>query len=270
MIPSYRGIGLFRGKLINLCGKITQISMSTHGTSIEEEFEVVKFIENNAPFAILLGKTWIERDHARKKEEEVLEQKKQELKFFMTRRITHLIEEHENISKLFNTKDLDVEFGRTQEDPQKTEVPTPDKEEVLPLNPSKESQQCKVTMPKEDKNQNGKRNTETELTGRKARKLSKKRSKIEKLQKVPEGKFAKLELRWDIRIASHGTLPWKRNIVVGNSIAIRPTPQMGRMTFMVRQLAIKPLGPRRNRHNYSNEGFSPVGEIFCLVIYLFH
>jgi hypothetical protein len=51
------------------------------------------------------------------------------------------------------------------------------------------------------------------LIGNKARKLSKKRAKIEKLQKVPEGtsqegKFAKLELRRDIRIVSHGTSPW--------------------------------------------------------------
>jgi hypothetical protein len=36
--------------------------MSAHGTSIEEEFEVINFVENNAPFALLLGKTWIERD----------------------------------------------------------------------------------------------------------------------------------------------------------------------------------------------------------------
>jgi hypothetical protein len=42
-------------------------------------------------------------------------------------------------------------------------------------------------MTKEDKNQNGKRTTETKLTGKKARKLSKKRAKFEKLQKVPEG-----------------------------------------------------------------------------------
>jgi hypothetical protein len=42
-------------------------------------------------------------------------------------------------------------------------------------------------MPREDKNQNGKRNTEMKLTGRKARKIGKKRAKIEKLQKVPEG-----------------------------------------------------------------------------------
>jgi hypothetical protein len=195
MIPSLGGIGLFRGKLITLCGRLTQISMSAHGTSTEEEFEVVKFIENNAPFAILLGKPWIERDQARRKEEEVLEQKKQELKDFMTRRITHLIEEQENRSKLFKTRNLDVEVGRTQEDSQKTEAPTPDREEVLPLNPRKESQQREVTMPRGDKNQNGKRNTETKLTGKKARKLSKKRSKIEKLQKVPEGTSQKENLQ---------------------------------------------------------------------------
>jgi hypothetical protein len=77
MIPSLRGIGLFRGKLITLCGRLTQISMSSHGTSTEEDFEIVKFIENNAPFSILLGKPWIEMDQARRKEEEVLEKKKQ-------------------------------------------------------------------------------------------------------------------------------------------------------------------------------------------------
>jgi hypothetical protein len=86
--------------------------------------------------------------------------------------------------KLFNTRDLDVEVARTQEDSQKTEAPIPDKEEVLPL---KESQQREVTMPKEVKNQNGKRNTKTKLTRKKARKLSKKRANIEKLQKVLEG-----------------------------------------------------------------------------------
>jgi hypothetical protein len=36
MIPSLGGIRLFRGKLINLCGIITQTSMSAHGTSITE------------------------------------------------------------------------------------------------------------------------------------------------------------------------------------------------------------------------------------------
>jgi hypothetical protein len=57
---------------------------------------------------------------------------------------------------------------------------------VLPLNPRKESQQRIVTMLKEDKNQNGKIHTESKLTGKKARNLSKKRAKIENLQKIPE------------------------------------------------------------------------------------
>jgi hypothetical protein len=66
MIPSLRGIGLFRGKLVNLCGRLTQISMNANGTSTEEDFEIIKFIEDNAPFTMLLGKPWIERDQARK------------------------------------------------------------------------------------------------------------------------------------------------------------------------------------------------------------
>ena len=69
MTPSLGGIGLFRGKLINLCGKLTQISMSANGTSTEEEFEVVKFIEENTPFTMLLEKPWIEKYQARRKEE---------------------------------------------------------------------------------------------------------------------------------------------------------------------------------------------------------
>ena len=58
-------------------------------------------------------------------------------------------------------------------------------------------------MPKEDKNQNGKRNYEMKLTGKKARKPSKKRAKIEKLQKVPEGTSQKENLKnWNfVRIS---------------------------------------------------------------------
>jgi hypothetical protein len=94
MTPSLGGLGLFKAKLINLCGKLTQISMNSNGTSTEEDFEIVKFIENSAPFTMLLGKPWIERNRAKRKEEkELLEQKKQELKDFITRRISHLIEE---------------------------------------------------------------------------------------------------------------------------------------------------------------------------------
>ena len=93
----------------------------------------------------------------------------------MTRRITHLIEEQESRSKLFKTRNQNVEDERTLEDSQKTEAPTRDREELLPLNPRKESQQREVTMPRGDKNQNGKRNTEMKLTRNKAGKLSKKR-----------------------------------------------------------------------------------------------
>jgi hypothetical protein len=51
IVPSLGGIRLFRGKLITLCGRLTQTCMNAHGTSTEEEFEIVKFVENNAPFA---------------------------------------------------------------------------------------------------------------------------------------------------------------------------------------------------------------------------
>ena len=137
---------------------------------------------------MLLGKPWIERDQARRKEEEkILEKKKKELKDFMTRRIAHLIKEKKNGSKLFNSRDPDVKAARTLEYPQKIEVPIPNKEEVSPSTLRKESQQCEVTTPEEDKNQNEKRHTEMNLTRKKDRKLSKKRAKIDKLQKVPEG-----------------------------------------------------------------------------------
>jgi Asp-tRNA(Asn)/Glu-tRNA(Gln) amidotransferase B subunit len=44
-----------------------------------------------------------------------------------------------------------------------------------------------VTMPKENKNQNEKKTTETKLTEKKARKLSKKRAKIDRLHNILEG-----------------------------------------------------------------------------------
>jgi hypothetical protein len=90
---------------------------------------------------------------------------------------------------------LDVKVGRTLKDSQNTEVPILDTDEVLPLISRKESHQREVTLLKEDKNQNGKRNIETKLTGKKAIKLSKKRAKIEKLQKVLEGTSQKGNLQ---------------------------------------------------------------------------
>jgi hypothetical protein len=93
MVPSLGRIGLFKGKMISLCGRITNIPMIVHGTSTEEEFEVIKFVDNNAPFSLLLGKTWIEKDQIRRKaEEEVTEQKKKELRDFIARKIERLIQ----------------------------------------------------------------------------------------------------------------------------------------------------------------------------------
>jgi hypothetical protein len=67
------------------------------------------------------------------------------------------MEEQENRSKLLDTRDLDVEAIRELEEPQKTEIPNPYVEGVLPSDLKKESQQCEVTMSREDRNQNGKR-----------------------------------------------------------------------------------------------------------------
>jgi hypothetical protein len=62
--------------------------MNAHGALTEEYFKIVKFMEDSAPFTMLLGKPWIEKDQARKKEvEKDLEQHRQELRDSMTRRI---------------------------------------------------------------------------------------------------------------------------------------------------------------------------------------
>jgi hypothetical protein len=51
--------------MVNLCGRLTQIPMTINGTSIEEYFEIIQFIEDKTPFTMLIGKSWIERDHSR-------------------------------------------------------------------------------------------------------------------------------------------------------------------------------------------------------------
>jgi hypothetical protein len=65
MIPSLGGIGIFRGKLVNLCGRLAQIPMTVNGTSTEEDFEIIQFIENCTPFTMLIVKPCIDRDQAR-------------------------------------------------------------------------------------------------------------------------------------------------------------------------------------------------------------
>jgi hypothetical protein len=181
MIPSLGRIGLFKGKMITLCGRVTNLPIVIHGTSTEEEFEVIKFVENNAPFPLLLGKTWIEKDQIRRKvEEEDTENKKQELRDFIARKIYRPIKEREVKSKQQKARDLAVKFERTQEYLKDLSM-----QEKKPL---EAHQQCEVTTPGEDKNTNGKRNPETiretHITGKKARNLSKKKAKLEKLQEV--------------------------------------------------------------------------------------
>jgi hypothetical protein len=100
VVPSLRRIGLFKGKMITLCGREITIPIVVHGTSTEEEFEVIRFVDDNAPFPLLLGKTWIKKDRIiRKEEEEATEKKKQELRDFIARKIDRLIEEREDKSK---------------------------------------------------------------------------------------------------------------------------------------------------------------------------
>ena len=102
--------------MITLCGRVTNVPMIFHEKSAEEEFKVIKFVEKNTPFALLLGKTWIEKDQIRRKsEEEATEQNNQELRDFMTRKIKRLIEEKENKSKQQRDRELAFEVERTQE-----------------------------------------------------------------------------------------------------------------------------------------------------------
>jgi hypothetical protein len=89
--------------MITLCGRVTNVPIIIHGTSTEDDFKVIKFVENNAPFPLFLGKTWIDKDQIRRKaEEEATEKKNQELRDFITIKIDRLIEEREDNSKQQN------------------------------------------------------------------------------------------------------------------------------------------------------------------------
>jgi hypothetical protein len=108
----------------------------------------------------------------------------------MARRIAHLLEEQEDRSKLLRTRDLDIKVERTQEDlkhlyVQESREPTLQREEVLPPNSMKGHPQCEVTMPRGDKNNNGKRKPMTQISRNKAINLNKKKEKLETLQEVP-------------------------------------------------------------------------------------
>jgi hypothetical protein len=134
-----------------------------------------------------------ERSDQKEEEEEATEKKKKELRDFIAQRIDRLIEEGGVESKKQNEREVVVNFERVQEglkdlSMQEESMSTQDlvRKEVLSLTPLKEHQQCEVTMLRTDKNKNGKRNPETQITGKKERKLSKKKSKLEKLWEVLE------------------------------------------------------------------------------------
>jgi hypothetical protein len=81
VVPSLGRIIFFKGIMITLCGRLTTVPIIFHGTLTKEEFEVIRFVGGNTPFPLLLGKTRIEKDHIRRKEEEeATENKKQELR----------------------------------------------------------------------------------------------------------------------------------------------------------------------------------------------
>ena len=89
--------------MITLCRRVTNVPITVRGTSIAQEFEVIKFIGDNAPFPLLVGKTWIEEDQVRRKsDEETTKKKKQELRDFIARKIDRLIEEREDKLKKHN------------------------------------------------------------------------------------------------------------------------------------------------------------------------
>jgi hypothetical protein len=77
---------------------------------------------------------------------------------------------------------------------QEGSIPTQEvlRQEILTSDPLRAHQQCKVTTLGEDKNKNGKRIPETiretQITGKKERKLNKKKAKLEKLQEATENK----------------------------------------------------------------------------------
>jgi hypothetical protein len=92
-----------------------------------------------------------------------------------------------------NEKELSIKVERMQEglkdlSIQERSVPTQEvlRKGILTSEPLRVPQQCEATMLGEDKNKNGKRiletAKETQITGKKARKLNKNKAKLEKLQ----------------------------------------------------------------------------------------
>ncbi len=97
LLLSLGKIGLFKGKLLSVCGKIIVVNVSIQGTSIVEEFKVVRFIKDSVPFPILLEKTWIAVDRLRREQESITERNKK-LSEILEWRLTQIMKKHGVIS----------------------------------------------------------------------------------------------------------------------------------------------------------------------------
>jgi hypothetical protein len=67
VVPSLGRKGLFKGKMVTLCGIVTNVPIIVHGASTGEEIEVIKFVENNAPFPLFLGLRGIRSEEKQRK-----------------------------------------------------------------------------------------------------------------------------------------------------------------------------------------------------------
>jgi len=232
-------IDLFKGNMITLCGRVTNIPIISHKTSTEEDFEVIRFVENNAPFPLLLGKTWIENDQIRRKaKEEAIENKRQEIRDFIAQRIDRLIEEREAESKQQNEREVVVNFERAQEglknlSMQEENVSTQDLviKEVLSLNPLKGHQQHEVTTLRTYKNKNGKRNPETHITGKKARNIDKnkevRKTKGSSREDFPGGRLEELKPHQNSKTTQNDTSPRQSYVTIGGAPTVRLMLQNG-------------------------------------------
>jgi hypothetical protein len=119
------------------------------------------------------------------------------------------------------------------------------REGILTSDSVKAPQQCEATVLKEDKNKNGKRILEivreTQITGKKARKLNKKKAKLENMQEATENRW-KTSQTWNLQeagsqdlnlagtteLTQNGTSPWRSYMTIGGALTIRMMPRMAR------------------------------------------
>jgi hypothetical protein len=100
----------------------------------------------------------------------------------MASKITRLVEAQDDKSKQLRTRDLVVEVEKMQGglknlsmQEKKALTPKVIREKAFHLNPLKDPQQCEVTMLREDKNKNGKRNLVLKSQERRQRSLARRK-----------------------------------------------------------------------------------------------